>query len=197
MEGACLVQELAGELLRSWRWCSSCQQQSKNHKYFLDFVNAFSETVSPHTCILSGTAGLWPMATVPGTLPQGLFPKTLIIQTAHLTDLWRGHTRHMVTQYCTGKGKKTYATLNSKEIWFIVCRPLNYQASLAPQGRRDTTILYPASRTLVLDCLSWWLPTASTQIEMLISHPKGGNYGKGNGKRQSRVAEIHSHVPPS
>lgn len=52
--------------------------EAKNHKYFLDLVNTSSETVPPHSWILPGTAGLWPVATVPRTLPQGLFPQTLI-----------------------------------------------------------------------------------------------------------------------
>lgn len=34
--------------------------RGKNHKYFLDLVNTFSETVSPRFYTLPGTAGLWP-----------------------------------------------------------------------------------------------------------------------------------------
>lgn len=153
---------------------------------FLGFCK-FSGTVSPHSCILPGTAGLWPMATAAVTLPQGLFPQTLIIQIAHLMSSEEASPGTWPQSTALGRGK-TYGTLNSREIGFIVCRPLNHQASLPPQGRKghyhpiscqqDTS---PGLSQLEAPYSQHWALELRQKCWSAIQ--RLGNYGKENGKR--------------
>lgn len=143
-----------------------------------------SETVSPHSCTLPGTAGLYPMATV---LPQGLLPQALIIQIAHLTVLWRGPTRHMGTQCCTGKGKSLWNTEQQGNWVYCLqapkppgifsstgqeghCHPISCQQDISP-GLSQLEAPYSQHWALALRQKCW------SAIQRV------GKYGKGNGKR--------------
>lgn len=99
---------------------------------------------------------------------------------------WPLKRPHQALSTALGRGK-TYGTLNNKENWFIAWRPLNHQTSLAPQGRRDTAIPYPASRTPGLACPSWRFPTASTQL--LHSDRNADQPSKGLGTMEKEMGK--------
>lgn len=147
----------------------------------------FSEIVSPHSCILPGTAGLWPMATGPGTLPQGLFPQALIIQIAHLIVLWRGLTRHMATQHCTGKGKNLWNTEQQGNLVYCLqaSKPPGMFSSRGQKGhcspiscQQDTS---PGLSQLEAPYSQYWALALRQKCWSAIQ--RVGNHGKGNGKR--------------
>ena len=123
--------------------------QAKKYFYFFDLINISSKTVSLHSaCTLPSTAGFWPMTKVAVTMPQGLFPQTLNYPDCLFNfPLKRPHQAHNTVADLYWEEEKSDKTLNSSEIVFIFCMPLNHQSSSAPHCGSDATILHHVSRT--------------------------------------------------
>lgn len=93
------------------------------------------------------------MAKVPLTMPQGLFPQTLnntdsVYRCLFNFPLKRPHGAHRNTVAdLHWEGEKSDRTLNSSEIVFICCMPLNHRSSSAFRCGSDATTPYHVSRT--------------------------------------------------